>query len=241
MYVIGVCDDDREHRQILVEMCERYFKERESVGKCIAFSSAEEVLEYDGEKMLLLFLDIEMKKLNGIELARMYETREKVWRIIFVTNHKELVFESFGMIILGFEPKPIKYARIYDRIRLAERESLLEGSITFRYCNKLVSLEGGDIICLKAEGNYTVIFTDKGSFCVSGQLHIWEKKLSNTPFIRCHRSYLVNVLKIRKMNSGELTLEGFEESIPVGKLYNGNLTRLKTFYTKRIAEMRVGI
>lgn len=109
---IGICDDMKEEAENIKNLCEEFFMKSEWNSSFILFSDGEEVLNYDGERIDLLFLDIEMKEKDGIEVLRELEHSKIVWKVVFVSRHQESVFDAFGIKTLGFEKKPVKYEKI---------------------------------------------------------------------------------------------------------------------------------
>ena len=110
---IGICDDKKNEQTQLENLCKQYFEKSGTEYELVKFQSAEEVVDYckhaKGERIDLLFLDIEMQGMSGIELKDRILKEDAVWRIVFVSHYKEKVFESFGLKTLGFVVKPIGY------------------------------------------------------------------------------------------------------------------------------------
>ncbi|MBP3351164.1 MAG: response regulator [Lachnospiraceae bacterium] len=112
MFFIGICDDEELHRKHVKELCDKYFMEYTQEYKCVEFESGEEFLQFEEHKLHLLFLDIELGGMNGIEMLSHLEEDDNVWRVVFISSHEEMVFDTFGVKTLGFERKPAQYERI---------------------------------------------------------------------------------------------------------------------------------
>ena len=110
---IGICDDEKFARQEVRKLCELYFDENKIEHDYIEFESGEEVLDYsvkqDNPLIDLLFLDVEMEGVDGIRLKEQLLRQSMIERIVFVTSHKDKVFDAFGQKTIGFIPKPPAY------------------------------------------------------------------------------------------------------------------------------------
>lgn len=160
MIRIGICDDNQPDRDYVHRCCEEYFSERETEHEYLFFESGEEVLSYcekeDKDRIHLLFLDVEMSGVSGIEVKDSIIHNEEIWRIVFVSSHKENVFDSFGIKTIGFVAKPYGQQEIHKWINVV-LQNIKE--------NILIKLEGADspqkeyvhredLLYLKAAGNY---------------------------------------------------------------------------------------
>ena len=109
---IGICDDHKKERDIIFEYCERFFSKNEIEHTYVFFSKGEEILNYcneQNERIDLLFLDIEMEGISGIEVKDKVVKVEQVWRIVFVSSHLESMRYSFGTKTIG-----IQYRRLIN-------------------------------------------------------------------------------------------------------------------------------
>lgn len=101
MLIVGICDDNLKDRERIQKFCQIYFRNRAIEYRCMLFSSGEELLEYSykkkNDKIDVLFLDMEMERIDGLSVRNEFEERDFVKRIIFVTSHKEDVFMAFGL------------------------------------------------------------------------------------------------------------------------------------------------
>lgn len=231
MFFIGICDDEQEQREHIKRMCEHYFMEIEQNFECICFSSGEEVISYCGEKMHLLFLDIELGNVNGIEVLKKIEESGFVWRVVFISNHTEAVFHTFGLRTLDFGKKPVTYEKIKKWILIAMRENQKNIVIQCQtVCGKKwVNIE--EIFYIKSAANYSYIKTRNEKFLVSCNLKYWEKQVPAKIVTRAHKSYLVNVGMIKKIEKDSIYLSD-EENIPIGRLYKNSLVKTYQEYIK---------
>ena len=243
--VIGICDDRREEREYLQALCEAYADNKKEICEYMLFSSGKEVLEYcmDSENSVidLLFLDIEMSGMSGLELRAAVAKEEKIWRIAFVTSHMESVLDAYGIKTIGFVPKPPTYELVEKSIQIVAEE--LKENVTIeivRDKDDVLQIELNDIVYLKAAGSYTEIYTydalqKNESYILSAKkLGDIEKKLSGLSIVRVHKSYLVNLEHVLDAEKS-VKLRDIEDELPVGRSYKETVkTRVREYAKGKI-------
>ena len=161
----------------------------------------------------VVFLDIGIKGQNGVECARRSARLSKV-KIIFATAHSEYMSEAFEIYAFDYLMKPFSIERVNKTL---DRIAALEIPAGFESGEKIVKTEKRrdkllvkgkeslsfvdipDIILILRENNSTAIYTEKGSFATSASLAEIEQKLDPEQFLRSHKSYIINLSKIRKI------------------------------------------
>lgn len=223
--VIGVCDDERICRDMLKRSIYDFCASRniEYVEK--EYSGAEEVLE-ENEFPDILFLDIEMEGMTGIELKDCLEGKNKV-RIVFVTGYTHYMREAFGKNVFGFLEKPIRQEEIEKHMNkmiddFKRMEFVVMDSVDGR---QIVMLD--DILYFKAEKKYSRAYTDKESIFNNKGLGLWEKELEKQNFFRCHKSYLINLENV-SIIKGKIVMKN-GEIIPCSR--NGKKELVSVYMT----------
>lgn len=235
--MIGICDDIEKDRKKLQVLCEEFLADKEIQYAFVLFSSGEEVISYTGERIHVLFLDVEMEKTDGIQVIRALENSNLVWRVVFVSSHPEAVFEAFGIKTLGFERKPIEYDKIEKWLQVVLREHQDNFLIECNGVDGRQWVEIEDLYYLEAQRNYVNIHTKEEVIFSSGNLSIWEKKLKETFVIRVHKTYLVNLMYIKAIGK-EITLKNGIK-IPIGRQYKAGVTEKYHEYICKMAERRI--
>ena len=230
-YTCIIIDDDEIDRLTVVSFAKK-FPVLDILG---VFESAEEALSIiEKEKIDILFLDIDMPGLNGIEF------RKKALEIpvcIFITAHPEHAVESFEIETLDFIVKPLKLdrfaqtvSRIEEFMEIKLKALLFEASIGgdtiyIKEGHEQTKVKLHEILYLEALKDYTLIITDKKRHCVLSSIGNLLKENHFQSFIRIHRSFAVQKQFIQKINSSEILLHN-NISIPVGRSYKENLNLL---------------
>lgn len=227
-YTCIIIDDDEIDRLTVLSFAKK-FAILDILG---VFESAEEALPFiEKEKADILFLDIDMPGLSGIEF------RKKTLEIpvcIFITAHPEHAVESFEIETLDFIVKPLKLdrfaqtvSRIEEFMEIKLKASLFEASIGgdtiyIKEGHEQTKVKLHEILYLEALKDYTLVITDKKRHCVLSSIGNLLKEDHFQSFIRIHRSFAVQKQFIQKINSTEIILNN-NITIPVGRSYKENL------------------
>lgn len=241
--IIGVCDDEKYARQEVRRLCELYFNEQNIEHNYIEFEMGEEVLSYcmqqDSEPVGVLFLDVEMGGVDGISLKEQLLRQRKIERIVFVTSHKDKVFDAFGQKTIGFIPKPPTYELVEKMLTIVREERRENVELIFAgYNGEQHCIRLGEIAYFKAAGSYTEVYSYVSNgegiecFVVSKKIGEVERSLSAYPVLRVHKSFLVNLVNVVSVRE-IITVRNIEEKIPVGRKYK---EQIKMVYASYISD-----
>ncbi|MFI3177374.1 MAG: LytTR family DNA-binding domain-containing protein [Eubacteriales bacterium] len=229
MLQIGICDDVQKEVIATEELCQQYCQERSIEYECIFFTSGEEVIQYCGniynERIDVLFLDIEMGGISGIDLMEKVLNENKIWRIVYVSSHLESVLDSFSIKTMGFIQKPIIKDKVYDMLGKVMGDLEENIIVAMREEGKVMGpIYLDEVAYLQAQGSYTYIYyySAKDGTCSSvistKKLGELEQILQSKSLLRVHKSYLVNLANVVHMKNG-VFLKNVECIIPIGRKY----------------------
>lgn len=183
----------------------------------------------------LIFLDIEMPEMTGIELTKNLSGKETI--IIFTTSNKEYALEAFELNIADYILKPVMPARFLQAVskvqsiidsRKENVEITKDEFLFVRDSNITRRLKLDDIFYAEAMGDYVKFYTREKMFAIHGKMKTAEERLPKNDFIRVHRSYIVSVGKIDTLQDGGIMING--KFIPVADAYRKALnTRMNVF------------
>ncbi|MDO7850191.1 LytR/AlgR family response regulator transcription factor [Hymenobacter convexus] len=176
----------------------------------------------------LLFLDVEMPLMSGIELLR---TLQHPPLVVLITSSKDYAVQAFEHAVVDYLVKPVSYARFLQAaqkaLEMTERqasagaeniEAAANNEFTFvKVDNKLVRVSFADVRYVEALGDYVHIITKQSKLIVYSTMKGVEEKFPSNQFVRVHRSFIVNVNHIQALEDNMLTVEG--KQIPVGQTY----------------------
>lgn len=195
-----VCDDEAPARSEL-----RYLLDEaggvEVVGEA---SSAVEALQlikafpYD-----VVFLDIDMPGLDGIQMAEVLGTLDRPPAIVFVTAHSEHAVKAFEVAAVDYLMKPVEIERLKQAVERLEPVEPDKGArverIPVEKSGKKLLLHADDILYIMAKDDYTYLHTDGERYLSTLSLSALEKKLEPNGFFRVHRRFLVNLASVREV------------------------------------------
>lgn len=237
MLYIGICDDEKEHREAIKLLCETYFAEYPIEHGFFMFSSGEEILSFNESRLHLLFLDIEMGGISGIDVMDALKNNDNVWRIVFVTSHAEMFSDTIGLKTLAFVQKPITKRVVFRCLETAILENEGNISISFKGLKGSEYFLLDDIIYAVAEGHYVRLRTNSKQVFICENMTDCLKKLTNTTIIRVHRSYAANLAHVKSWEKDVITFFN-EEMIPVGRIFSKPGRERWFEYLKQTAKRR---
>lgn len=220
---IAVCDDDRAIREELSRLIQKQVSEVDIAE----YQSGEELINAKGN-FDIYFLDIEMGRVSGMDIARCIREQEESGRqrsiIIFVTGYREYMEAAFDVNAFHYLIKPIdaeKFTEVFNRAWKEVSASLEQTKkhIMVKSSGTQQKLLLKDIYYIES-GNKKVIFhTTKGTLEVYGKMEELENGLGNT-FYRCHRCYLVNMEKISAYSADNIQVTNGDNLLLARKKYS---------------------
>ena len=234
MIYIAICDDEK-HMSAHIRSCvSDFFRKKNRETSLRMFSSGEELLSYNGQ-IDILFLDIQMKGMDGMETARKLRADQFRGFLVFITVLKEMVFQSFEVQAYDYLVKPVDkkqfektMERLYTSMQNASEDSLLvqkgyEGRIIPK--DEIVFCEVIDRkIYLNLASGDVVDYYER--------IENLEAKLDKH-FYRCHRSYLINLKHLKGYKNGTACMDNGKK-IPVSRLRSKEFSGVVLQYMKNI-------
>lgn len=225
-----VVDDEPIAQQIL----EKYISGMEALhlaGKCNNAFDALNVLHR--EKIDMMFLDIKMPSLSGLDLLK---TLQQPPKVILTTAFSEFAVESYEYNVTDYLLKPISFERFLKAINKVlipknlefplekepERAAAEQEFIFFKADKKIHKFYCKDILFIEGSGNYVNIHSENARpLMVLEKLSDLEAKLRPNQFVRVHKSYLVNLSQIKQIEGNIIKFKGAE--VPVSASYKPQL------------------
>lgn len=223
-----IIDDDELDTLVL----HHHLKQYENIEIIATFNSAEKAVPYLDLPIDLLFLDIDLPGMNGIEFRKL---AHKIPACIFISSHPEYAIETFELDTLDFIPKPLKtdrfhhsIQRLFDFFETKEKcdcfDALIgENCIKIKEGGNISQVKITDILYLEALKDYTRIVTQEKKHCILDSLGNILHKSHFDSFVRIHRSYAVPRHLIRSKNNHEVELVEHIK-LPIGRAYKNNLS-----------------
>lgn len=207
-----------------VELISNYIRQTPGLQLVAATTRPGEVLQLVAQEGVdLLFVDIQMPELTGIEITRLIGKKVKV---IFTTAYADYAVDGFELDIVDFLLKPVSYERFLvaaekAKNRLTDISSATTTAVTDHlyvkttYRNKRVNFS--DIYYLEALRDYIGFHTTGGKLLTLDSMRNLETLLPTEQFIRIHKSYIINKTKIDFIEKGQVVINNI--SLPIGNAY----------------------
>lgn len=214
---IAICDDEKQICELLKEKIEKYFFSKDMEFSIQIFFNGEEVLRSDLNAIDILFLDVDMPGRNGMETAKAIRKQNKEMIIVFLTAYSEFVFESFKVDAFRYLIKPVNNQELCETLdAVCDKFSETEDILTFQFQNETYRIKYSDIIYIEGMRDKIWLYCKDRTYRWRGTMKNLEEILEDKNFFQIHRSYIINMSKIKKYNSQKITLEGGCE-VPVSK------------------------
>ena len=198
------------------------------LGECSNAMEAYNLMQ--AQPVDILFLDIEMPEMTGLELTRHLGDKKPI--IIFTTSKKEYAVDAFELNVADYIVKPVTPPRFIQAMEKA-REIYNSNRMDFSVGEKefvfirdngiLKRLLIEDIYFLEAMGDYVKVFTQQKFHAIHTTLKNVEEKLPANKFLRVHRSYIVAINKIEKIEEGVIVINN--KPVPVADAYRSTLNK----------------
>ena len=216
---IGICDDDAEARLALRAALERAFDRRRSEGVFLEFSSGEGMIrwmEKHAGELELVFLDLEMRDLNGMETARRLRAADEGLQLVFVTGYTDYVFDGYAVGALGYLMKPPKPEQLDGVLDRAAEARLREGDAAFlcRSGETLYRIPKKTILYFSSDRRQVTCVSAARTYVFYGKLDDVERTVGED-FVRVHQRYLVRTAAVDRMEGNQAFIG--EVAIPVSR------------------------
>lgn len=221
MIRIGILEDEKEAAEELIRYIRKYEEQTggQQVFEVRWFSSSWEFLEQYRADYDILFFDIQMPQLDGMEAARRVYAQDKEAIIIFVTGLSQYAINGYEVNALDYVVKPITYNRISDKLdkALAHLAKRPRHKVMLSKENSMVCLDISDIYYVEVTGHTLAYHSAQGIFSLRANLSNAEKDLRDYGFSRCNKCYLVNLQHVKRIEKNTVLVGGDTLAISRGQ------------------------
>ncbi len=229
-----IVDDEPMAQKILEIYCQRIPAIQ---VQAICNNAIEAMPHLQNTAIDLVFIDINMPEITGIDFVKSLSVKTN---IVFTTAYSEHAVESYTLNALDYLLKPISFERFFSTVSKAlkqkqdgaaepvssSEDTIIEtdNSIFVKSNGKRVRVDLDELLYVEGLKDYVKLCTKDEKIIVHGSLKKIESYISkHKVFVRVHKSYIININKIRDFDSEEIRLRGDETVIPVGQTYYADL------------------
>jgi len=215
-----IVDDELMARKSLERFCDKSdiiqiegsFEDAESALNCL-----------NNQKIDVIFLDIEMPGMSGIDLL---DALAYMPHVVFTTSNREYAYEAFEYDIVDFLKKPISWSRFQRAVeKVVEKEQSLDAvaersaatEIYIKSDGRLVRIPFKDILFFETTGDYVKLVTAQKNYLFHGTIKALDAKLNSPRLLKVHRSYIINLDHIVDLEDNTLVIG--KHVIPVSRAY----------------------
>lgn len=205
---IGICDEDSFFIREIRDRLEPFSIAEESFHVS-DFSSAQTLIEFyrSGGYFDIVFMDIEMKGINGIEAAEIIRAMSPKTIIIFVSDHPDYIFDAFRIEALHFLVKPVGDREFNEVFRRAlNKYRTVNASIILKWESTRNKIGIDKISFVEGYRRHLTVHTADGTYEAVGKLSEMQELLSPHGFVRVHQGFIVNMSYIKSFRTDELEL-----------------------------------
>lgn len=215
---IAIVEDEKVHQDYLAEMLQNIAKERKLSLSLRIFGSAEAFLfAFEEEKMDAVLLDIELKTMNGYDLAETIRKKDKEVPLAFITGVADYVFEGYNVDACGYILKPIKQESVSQLLsKITNKLSLVEKSLMVKTKDGFINIYENSVYYIESSNHSTLLVTDKGDYVSNMKLSEWIESVSEEKFFKPHRCYIINLSMIEKIEKTEVLMKN-NDYIPIAR------------------------
>ena len=220
MLRIGICDDLADARLVLRSALERILETRKIQGQFFEFSSGETLLrwyDHHAGELDVVFLDMELHELDGMETARRLRASDAGLQLVFVTGYADYVFDGYSVGALGYLMKPPRQEQleaVLSRVQAALVRDL-DRAYVCRSGDTRYRIPIAKILYFASDRRQVTCVTSGREYTFYGKLDAVAAEVGEG-FVRVHQRYLVRAGAVDRMVSGEVVLRTGER-LPVSR------------------------
>lgn len=206
---VCICDDDETIHERIKFLLKSFYNAETPIDVRDTSSGEELLARYSsGESFDIIFLDVEMGAMNGIQTAEIIRKTDPNAIIIFVSSYSSYVFDAFRFEALHFIVKPIKTSEFEEVFRRAiNKYKSTHSTINLKWQNERYTINISDITYIEGYRRHITVHTPDESYEAVGKISDIENELEPLGFIRVHQGFIVNMDRIKRFDANDVILQ----------------------------------
>lgn len=230
--IIGLCDDDVIDRNFIKFCLDKYSTVNNMEYELYEYENGEDLIaDLPNHQFDVFLLDIYMHNMSGIEVAEAIRERDKEVLIVFITSSKDYAMEGYRVHAVDYLLKPISYERICETMEWILHNRKVDSKVIEILSNRVrMKIKVATIMYAEVFNTVCVLHTTQDEYRTYITLDELCSLLEDDRFVRCHRSFLVNMDYVDKIEEHNFILKNLT-MVPIGRK---NCTEVKrTYYSYR--------
>ena len=217
---IAICEDNREHAEILSGMVNHWAK-KEDMQVSIGYNQSAEQFLFcmkDEPPYDLAFLDIQMSKINGLQLARMIREEDRLIFLVFTTALKKYAPKGYEVSAFRYLIKPLQEDEVFQALSAASQmlEVRKKEAIIVTQSDKSRRVFMDDIYYIEVDNHHIILHLRDETIRFKAKLKELETQFKEPQFCKCHRSYIVNMKYAGRISREGVEIDG-KKTLPISK------------------------
>lgn len=213
---IAIVEDRKDAVHNLEDHIARYNKEKGADCRYTVFENGLFFIENYKPVYDVVFMDIEMPLMNGMEAAQRLRKVDPCVPLVFITDLKQYALKGYEVEAMDFLVKPVGYAAFATMMERVERRSVKrEERLVLSTASGTYKVNIADIFFIDMSGHNVVYHTTNGEISFFGSLSEEEKRLPSGRFARCNSGYIVNLARVKKVQDNEVYIA--DASLPISR------------------------
>jgi len=217
---IAICEDNEQQLQVNKYYIEQWAESEEQSIRILTYKNAESFLfEWEYEVNIdMIFLDIHMGDMSGMDLAQYIRKKNHNIDIIFISGEGEYALQGYKVQAFNYLLKPVKKEDIFESLNtwVTRNRNKNNNNLIIKKGKKVLKLNYEDIYYLISFDHYIDVHTEEGVVTFKQKIGEIEQQLPQNQFCRCHRSYIVNLKYVNQIFRNEMILAN-DIRIPISK------------------------
>lgn len=215
----AIIDDEKKATALIETYITEFVTENHFEIQTRVFNNPVEFLESYTKDYDLVFLDVEMPGLNGIETAKELRHMDSNVVIMFITNMAQYAIHGYEVEAVDYVLKPLSYADFAMKVQKALRYIARNEDANVKLCTKdgMIHLSVSDIYYIEVRSHYLIYHTTREEYMVRGVMKETEEQFAKYHFARCSHGYLINLKYVQSVNGNIVTVAGEEITLSRSK------------------------
>lgn len=214
---IVICENDKNDQEFVKAKVVEILDDLNIEYEIKVYNSGDDLLEGYDKYTDIILLDIQMDGLDGMETARKIREFDDNVEIIFITSFVEYALEGYEVNAYRYLLKPVKDENLMTSlINCLNDRNFVKRSIVIKEGDTKIKISLKDIMYIEVQGNDITVHTLKDTYRTKGTMSNFETEINSDMFVRCHKSYLVNLEYIKSIKRYTSILVNDEE-VPLSR------------------------